>query len=441
MTARNQAALELYQKGFRDAKVVCYCSGVDHATSLYQLFRQAGVPSGLITGDTDPDDRREILEEFRTGQIRVLMNARVLIEGFDEDTCSVAFNLHPTLSALDAEQRGGRPLRIDPSNPAKVGYVVDFIDANSKRPAVLFSEILGGASVTPAKQQSTELKEGTPLGANPKEAHETRRQNILSRLPIDGLRVIVDAREILRVNQEYSEQRENIEKPNWTFEELQAEVRAAGVTSSYQYNQQYSSKKWPANTSITKNPEWRSWDEFLGREARKNFSFEDLKADVKLKGITKSSDYNRIYKDYGWPANDVLKRKYPEFTTWDEFFGRKIFTYEEVQSIVKKAKIKNSREYTELSKLGTVPGAKNLSKLPEWKGWDEFFGREERPTLTLEEIRVAVQDAHIKNYREYAKFAAQNNWPGPQTIMKDSGWKGWDDFLGRTATKTDTSQE
>lgn len=206
-SARNLSAVELYQEMFEGETAVAYCGGVRHASELAKLFNAKGVSAAVISGKTSLEDRKELFNKFHSGEIKVLCNARLLIEGFDEPRASVALNLHPTLSKVDAEQRGGRVLRLDKNNPNKWGFIVDFIDQNSQQPAITFPEIAGQSQVTPARDQEDNTK------------RDEREQKDLQELPkrdtpnIEGLRVIVDAEEVLEIAKEGQRMRENLIPP------------------------------------------------------------------------------------------------------------------------------------------------------------------------------------------------------------------------------------
>lgn len=209
---RNQSAVKLYAQGFSKDKVVCYCSGIAHAHSVQAEFEEEGIPSLVITGETSEAERKIAFERFQKGEVTVLINAKVLIEGFDEPSCNVVFNLHPTLSVVEAEQRGGRALRLQKDNDKKIGYVVDFIDKSttaSENLPVLFSQILGGASILPetspsSKRRKKEEEEDVVEDeAGDAVIEDEDKESELKKLMIEGLEINVDAESILQVTNEH----------------------------------------------------------------------------------------------------------------------------------------------------------------------------------------------------------------------------------------------
>jgi superfamily II DNA or RNA helicase len=67
----------------------------------------------FVHGKTDPEERKQIIKDFRRGRYQILSNCQVATEGFDVPEASVIIQGRPTLSrALYTQMigRGGRPL-------------------------------------------------------------------------------------------------------------------------------------------------------------------------------------------------------------------------------------------------------------------------------------------------------------------------------------------
>jgi len=265
--SRNKAALELYQKKFNGMQLLCNCVSVEHSKEMAKIFNENGVRAESITGQTSVNEREEILKKYKNGEIKVLTNAKVLLEGFNAPNCSVTFNLKPTLSLVDAEQRA-RSGRLDPNNPEKWNYVVDFIDQKSKKPQVLYSEILGGDRLWKLNKNS-EKKEKEEIS----NSLDDKEKDINPKPPIDfndfyleDLRVSIETEDIMKITRENIDSREK-----WTFETLKTAVREAGIKGSRDYRKKSSEYGWPAVTTITSWPEFpkkadgsNDWEEFLG---------------------------------------------------------------------------------------------------------------------------------------------------------------------------------
>jgi len=200
--ARNQLAVDYYKKNFNGQRGVAYCVEVDHAITVAKLFNEAGVSAEVISGRNTKKEREDIIMRYKQGNIDMLCNADILIEGFDDDKVSVCLNLRPTMSAVIAEQRGGRVLRLNAADTDKVGYVVDFLDDDSladnmTRPMpILYREVLGATAVPRAKASESK---GAKEKSEPKEKTEEE--------PIPDLQVIGTEdqfMEILQKKEEYN---------------------------------------------------------------------------------------------------------------------------------------------------------------------------------------------------------------------------------------------
>lgn len=192
--SRNIPAVKLYKELFSDCQGVVYCVGIEHAKDLAKMFNKVGISAAAISGEMPSDEQEELKKKLKSGEIKLLCNADILIEGFDVVQTSVCLNLRPTLSRVMAEQRGGRVLRIDKDNPAKHAFIVDFIDQSDGElvPQVLFSDIVDGAVFLRGQDSG---------GVGSKGAHHPDIRSI----KIEGLEVITDVEEILRITQEFRE--------------------------------------------------------------------------------------------------------------------------------------------------------------------------------------------------------------------------------------------
>lgn len=197
ISSRNKAALEVYQRLFPRQKSIAYCQGVQHAKDLAEIFKQAGIKAAVIHGEQNIGEQMRLKRQFESGEIMVLCNSDILIEGFDEPSASVCLNLRPTLSPVVAEQRGGRVLRLDPKNSDKVAAIVDFIDKtdNRRNIQVTFTEVSGAAFVSSKE------------GANPR-IHDTQNFD-------ETIKIIFDPKEVAKYVSEMTEKRKETAPMGW----------------------------------------------------------------------------------------------------------------------------------------------------------------------------------------------------------------------------------
>ena len=443
---RNLSALELYRKKFSHLKVFCNCTGVKHAEDVARLFNEEGIRASYITGNTSKEERKRILKEYKEGIIKVLTNARVLLEGFNEPSCSVTFNLHPTLSLVDAEQRA-RSGRLDKNNPDKWSYVIDFIDQNSKKPQVLYSEVLGSDKVRDISRINSRMRLKSELTDNQISPID------LDNFNIDGLSVVVDAQKIMEITKNNIESRKN--KEEWIYEKLRNNVIEKGIKSSRDYQKNSSKNNWPASDTLTSMPEFpknrdgsNDWNTFF---ERKIWTYETLRNNVIEKGIKSSKDYKKNSSKNNWLAPDTLTSM-PEFpknrdgtNDWDTFLERekkKEWTYETLRNDILEKGIKSSKKYIKNSSKNNWPASITLTSMPEFpknrdgsNDWNTFFENKKR---TYEDLRNDILEKGINSSGDYQKNYSKNNWPAPNTLISMSKFpkkvddsNDWNTFLGK----------
>jgi superfamily II DNA or RNA helicase len=170
VTRRNQAAVDIYTRFFKNQTCLVTCINVKHAIKVAEIFQRAGIPSHAVWGSTqdNPLPKRELrqrLEDFKTGKIKVMTTVDLIGTGFDNTSLTALINLRITSSVVKATQRGGRVLRLfsqeDELQPfvrkmikklgGKLAIVVDFLDEckNHDFRPVLYYDILKKAAVYP----------------------------------------------------------------------------------------------------------------------------------------------------------------------------------------------------------------------------------------------------------------------------------------------------
>ena len=88
-----------------------YAVSVRHAQNLVAMFSDAGVPTGVLLGDTPTAERSRLLHEFQDGTIKALVNVAVATEGFDLPDAACVMLTRPTMSLSLYLQMVGRGLR------------------------------------------------------------------------------------------------------------------------------------------------------------------------------------------------------------------------------------------------------------------------------------------------------------------------------------------
>ena len=106
-----------------DWPVLVFATSVAHAKFLAAKLSDRGVNAAAIDSATSPGERRQRIDAFRKGRIRVLTNYGVLTQGFDAPATRVVVVARPTYSPNIYQQMIGRGLR-GPKNGGKESCLI-----------------------------------------------------------------------------------------------------------------------------------------------------------------------------------------------------------------------------------------------------------------------------------------------------------------------------
>lgn len=98
----------------RNDKTIVFAVTVDHAYALAKEFKDRGVETAVVHGETPATERATVMARFRAGSMRVLINVAVYIEGLDVGDASLIVLARPTKSLVLYLQMVGRGCRIVP---------------------------------------------------------------------------------------------------------------------------------------------------------------------------------------------------------------------------------------------------------------------------------------------------------------------------------------
>jgi len=91
--------------------ILYFGPSVRDAECMAFLLRQAGAPAAVLSGVTRDVTRRQVVNDFKQGELRVLCNCEVLTTGFDAPRVTHVVMARPTVSRVLYEQIVGRGLR------------------------------------------------------------------------------------------------------------------------------------------------------------------------------------------------------------------------------------------------------------------------------------------------------------------------------------------
>ena len=109
---RTKRIIKAYQTHIeQDWPTLIFATSVEHAQTVAALLNRRGITSRAISGNTETATRRRVVEEFRNGDIKALVNYGVFREGFDAPKTRAIIVARPVYSPNLYFQMIGRGLR------------------------------------------------------------------------------------------------------------------------------------------------------------------------------------------------------------------------------------------------------------------------------------------------------------------------------------------
>jgi superfamily II DNA or RNA helicase len=98
--------------------ILVFAASVSSAHTIAALLSLEGRSAAAVDGSMRPQERRRLIEEFRSGELQVLVNCDLLTQGFDAPKVRALYVARPTFSPNRYHQMIGRGLR-GPKNGGK----------------------------------------------------------------------------------------------------------------------------------------------------------------------------------------------------------------------------------------------------------------------------------------------------------------------------------
>ena len=140
---RTKRIVEAYEKHVEPGwPTLIFATSVEHAQTVAALLNRKGIQSRAVSGETEPALRRRVVEEFRRGEIKALVNYGVFREGFDAPRTRAIVVARPVYSPNLYFQMIGRGLR-GPRNGGNERCLILNVEDNIENfdRALAFSEL------------------------------------------------------------------------------------------------------------------------------------------------------------------------------------------------------------------------------------------------------------------------------------------------------------
>lgn len=118
-----------WHKHASDRKTIIFGATIAHCAEISRQFNEAGVMAACFTAETKPDERTELLAEYKKpdSHLRVLVSVEALAKGFDVPDVGCVCDCRPLRKSLStAIQMWGRGLRASPDTGKRDCLLLDF---------------------------------------------------------------------------------------------------------------------------------------------------------------------------------------------------------------------------------------------------------------------------------------------------------------------------
>ncbi len=103
---------QAYRKFVNGKKGIVYAIDREHARHITEYYQRQGVRCAMIDAKTPKEERDRTVEEYRKGEVDILVNVDIFGEGFDVPEVEFIQLARPTLSLSKYLQQVGRGMRI-----------------------------------------------------------------------------------------------------------------------------------------------------------------------------------------------------------------------------------------------------------------------------------------------------------------------------------------
>ncbi len=164
--ARNLLAVESYLEHLKSRPTVCFAVDVAHAQDLARAFNVRGIHAEAVWGAMNRGDYANAMRRFARNETQVLVNAKLLVEGWDSPKTSGVLIARPATSASAAvlgPQMIGRALRPNPETGKTDAVIVELRDAEKNGDGARSNSISKSLLETIAEADTGEFSSNVPL--------------------------------------------------------------------------------------------------------------------------------------------------------------------------------------------------------------------------------------------------------------------------------------
>lgn len=105
-------SIERYVDDVAGMKALAFCTSVDHAHYMAEVFAKMGLAAVAVSGQDPQQVRESAVDQLQAGKLQVVCNVNLFNEGIDIPAVNTLFLLRPTQSPVVFQQQIGRGLRL-----------------------------------------------------------------------------------------------------------------------------------------------------------------------------------------------------------------------------------------------------------------------------------------------------------------------------------------
>lgn len=124
----DQIVVQIERAISENQSTIVFACTKDHVLALTALCRAKGIESGFIIGEVPQSERIKLLNMFRSGSLKVLINHEILSTGVDLPNVNKLIITRPVGSAILYSQILGRALRGPKNGGNLINYVININD-------------------------------------------------------------------------------------------------------------------------------------------------------------------------------------------------------------------------------------------------------------------------------------------------------------------------
>jgi superfamily II DNA or RNA helicase len=238
----NKSVFETWNELAKDRKTIVFCTGIDHAEAMNQLYNSNGIKSGVVHSRIGSKINNSTFEQFSNNELQVLCSIGMISTGWDEPSVSCVVSCNPTMSKRKYLQQVGRGCRLHHTKTDTL--LLDFAknttthglydepirqhsDRTNRNIVRSHDNISGIDLLVPSKESIVELESRIQIEAMVEEVKERKRMGNLKDL-IDLFESSQNIHElcelIVRIDTLYSNRENKLHLPRWISEKWDSKL-------------------------------------------------------------------------------------------------------------------------------------------------------------------------------------------------------------------------